>query len=187
MRVPPKHFGLLALAAGAIVLLVAVLFSPDVASGRSARVSAPPPCRTSQLVVWLDTMGNGVAGGAYYKLEFTNSGPSACSLYGYPGVSALSVYGGQLGAAAVREHVHPLNRITLASDRSVTARRTTAVALLRITDAGVYGRSQCRQRLAVGLRVYPPDQRVSKTVPFPFRACARTEPHVLTIQPVTAR
>ena len=39
---------------------------------------------------------------------------------------------------------------------------------------------------AAGLRVFPPNQRASKTIPFPFPACGRTGgPGFLKIGPVT--
>ncbi len=44
-----------------------------------------------------------------------------------------------------------------------------------------YPRSVCRQVAAAGLRVYPPNETVSKVVPFPFAACSRSGPVYLYV------
>jgi len=48
----------------------------------------------------MDTQGDGAAGSVYYTLQFTNLSGHACTLRGYPGVSAVSLSGHQLGAPA---------------------------------------------------------------------------------------
>jgi hypothetical protein len=45
--------------------------------------------------------------------------------------------------------------------------------------------AECRPVTAAGLRVYPPNQKGSKVVPFPFRACSRVRPVYLHVQAVT--
>jgi hypothetical protein len=142
------------------------------ASGRTAA----PSCRTSGLVVWIDTHGGVAAGSAYYKLELTNQSGRTCSLVGYPGVSAVDLRGHQLGSAAGRS---PSAR------RVVTLRNgATASAQLQIAQVLNYPRSVCRPVAAAGLRVYPPNETVSKVVPFPFDACSRTGPVYLHVQRV---
>jgi hypothetical protein len=138
--------------------------------------AAAPACATSGLDVWLDTQGSGAAGHTYYRLNFTNLSGGTCTLFGYPGVSGVTLAGAQLGSAAARvgatEHT-----VTLASG-------ATTHALLGVTNAGVIDPSLCHPVTAAGLRVYPPGQTASRKVPFPFPACARSGPAYLTIYPV---
>lgn len=131
----------------------------------SAGVASPPNCSTSGLVIWLnDEAGGATAGSVYYKLEFTNLSARACTLVGYPGVSAVNLRGGRVGGGASREVVHKPSPVTLASG-------STASAVLRIVDAGAL--PSCAPVNAAGLRVYPPGQTRAKVVPFPFQACSR--------------
>jgi hypothetical protein len=145
--------------------------------GTSAVAASAPACSTSGLVIWLDTRGNGTAGSTYYNLEFTNQSGHACTLRGYPGVSAVDLSGHQLGSAASRNPARAPRLVTLATDK-------TAVAVLRIVDVGVFSPSQCKQRPAAGLRVFPPNRRTSKSVPFPFAACSRRGPTYLSVEAV---
>ena len=161
------------LAVGAAVAVAGAALASPVTS-RSA-----PACATSRLVVWLNTApGGAAAGSSYVDLEFTNLSGRACTLRGYPGVSAINLGGAQLGSAAGRNPLHPLRTITLAPGAS-------AVALLQIADALNYPAATCRRKTAAGLRVYPPNQTQAKTVPFPFLACSRPGPvylHVARVQ-----
>jgi hypothetical protein len=129
------------------------------------------------LVVWLDTQGNGTAGSIYYNLEFTNLSGHECMLLGYPGVSAVNLRGHQLGSAASRSSTKKAAAVMLASDG-------TANVVLQIVEAGNFPTATCRPTNAAGLRVYPPNQKVSKVVPFAFQSCSRSGPIYLTVQSV---
>jgi len=155
---------------GVATVALAAAASPAAPAGSAA-------CRTAGLVVWLDTEGSGAAGSVYYKLELTNLSPGACSLFGYPGVSAIDLRGRQVGSAAARNPM-PRRTVTLASGQ-------TATAVLRIAQVVNYPRAVCRPVTAAGLRVYPPNETASKLVPFPFRACSRAGPAFLAVGPVT--
>ena len=117
-------------ALGAAGVLAAGVITPTFAS------AGTPACSASSLVVWLDTQGNGAAGSSYYDLQFTNLSRQACSLLGYPGVSATNLAGSQVGKAASRDAVHPAASVTLPAGGS-------AHTILRITDAGNYPKSAC--------------------------------------------
>ena len=158
----------------AAAIAVAALI-PAVAG--SAAATGGAPCRTSGLVVWLDTQGNGAAGSIYYQLKLTNLSGHACTLFGYPGVSAVSLGGRQFGSAASRNPAHRPQRVTLANG-------ATASATLQIVEAGNFPPARCRQVTAAGLRVYPPNQTAAKIVPFPFAACSRVGPTYLGVQAV---
>jgi hypothetical protein len=142
-----------------------------------AAASAPAACATSDLVTWINTNGNGAAGSIYYTLEFTNLSGHPCTMLGYPGVSAISLGGDQVGSAAGRSPGSTPRLITV-------ARGATATAILQITEAGNFPNSSCHRTTAAGLRVYPPNQRASSVIPFPFAACSITGPTILHVEPI---
>src|ERR1700691_2918412 len=76
-------------------------------AARAAAEAVPPRCGTGALTAWLGIPGDGFAGGVNYQLELSNTSRHACSLYGYPGVSALGSGGHQLGSAARRDRAEP--------------------------------------------------------------------------------
>ncbi len=162
------------LAAGLAFLL------PSGATAVRARSSAAPACRTGGLVVWLsETAGGGAAGSFYYTLNLTNLSGRSCTLLGYPGVSAVSLAGSQVGASARRESGQAARTVTLANGASATA-------VLRIVDAGNFPAASCREVYAAGLRVYPPGRRTSKVVPFPFQTCSRGATETLSVRALKA-
>jgi hypothetical protein len=163
-----------AISCAAALVPAAALASRGVPAG--AVRSTTPACTTSGLDVWLNTQGSGAAGTTYYQLEFTNLSGTSCTLFGYPGVSGRTLTGIQLGSAAARVGVTP-NTVTLANG-------ATAFARLGITNAGVISASQCGPVTAARLRVYPPNQTQSASVPYPFPACSKSGPVYLRIYPV---
>lgn len=153
----------------------------------SNATTSPSPCTTSDLVVWLNTSGNGAAGSAYYNLNFTNLSSRSCTLKGYPGVSGLSLTSTQLGSSAARDVAHAATLITLTSARSAAGlaasnAKNSATVILQMTDANNYPASTCGQVTAAGLRVYPPGQTASKVIPFPFVACSKSGPRYLHVE-----
>jgi hypothetical protein len=164
--------GLLATAAAATPVVTLLTASPPAPAG-----AAVTSCSTAGLVIWLNTEGNGTAGSVYYTLEFTNVSGHECSIYAFPGVSAVNLAGRQLGSAA---------HYTNGAKRPIAdlANGDTATAIVQVVDTGVFGRAKCAEVRAAGLRVYPPDQYTSKVVPFPFLACSRPGPIYLLVQPV---
>jgi hypothetical protein len=145
------------LAAAALLALAL----PAAASAGAERVSG---CSATTLRITV-AHGTNAAGSAYYSLRFTNLGSAACSLFGYPGVSAVTSAGRLIGVPAGRNPQH--------APRLVVLRRgSTASAIVRITDTGVFPPAACRARAAFGLRVYPPGSFASKVVRLSFRACS---------------
>jgi hypothetical protein len=173
-RLSPKRLAGTTAVLGATALSLAGSTATQLAQA-SAHIATNSPCATSGLVIWLDTEGNGALGSIYYKLELTNLSGHTCTLHGFPGVSAVSLGGGQLGRAASRESTGKLKTVTLPN-------RATATALLRIVAAGNFPSSVCGQTMAAGLRVFPPGQTTSKVVPFPFEACSRSGPAYLSVR-----
>jgi hypothetical protein len=158
-------------------LLLAVLARGAAAAPAGAARATTPRCATSGLVVWLDTQGDGAAGSVFYHLRFTNLTARACTLTGFPGVSAVDLRGRQLGTPAERDRTTPVRTVRVGAGATVGS-------VLRIVQAGNFPAAQCRPTMAAGLRVFPPNQTAAKIVPFPFRACSRTGPVFLQVRAV---
>jgi hypothetical protein len=179
----PAHITLRRARGGAIVLAAAAagsaaLLAATSSSAATAGTAAKPPaCQTGGLVVWLNTTPNGAAGSVSYNLQFTNQSGHKCTLRGYPGLSAINLKGRQVGRSAVRDSGTKVKTITL-------KKGGTAQARFRITEAVNFPPAQCKLVSAAGLRVFPPNQRASKTVPFPFPACSKTGPQILGVQAI---
>lgn len=162
------------LACAAALAPIASLIGASVAGPAGA--AAPPACTTSGLVIWMNTEGDGTAGSVYYNLEFTNLSGHTCTMFDYPGVSAVNLAGTQLGSAAHYSSVAKPTVVTIADG-------ATASAVVQIVDVGVFP-GTCAPVHAAGLRVYPPDQTTAKIVPFPFLACSRSGPIFVNARPV---
>jgi hypothetical protein len=148
---------LIAVLTALVALAVAVAAPSHAASG---------PCSARALDIWLDTQPGRTAGSTYYKLEFTNLSAHACTLRGYPGVSAITSNGRRIGSPAARNAAHPSRTVALSGGAS-------AIAVLQVTDVHNFPPSACRPVTAAGLRVYAPGATRAATVPFPFLACSK--------------
>jgi len=140
--------------------------TPAVASPSSPAAAGPPACPTSSLVV-KQGVGQGYAGGVYVVIDFTNTGASPCTLYGYPGVSLVTgpPYT-QIGLAARRSTSTPRTLVTLAPG-------ATANALLQIVDALNYPSASCGPTKATALKIYPPNQTEPVYLPNTSSGCAK--------------
>jgi hypothetical protein len=164
-------------AAAVAIAALAVLVPASAGAHRVARAASSPSCATSQLVNWLDTNPNGTAGTIFYELQFTNLG-GTCTLRGYPGVSAVSLSGKQLGS--------PARRVTGIRVKTITIKRgATVKAALGIVDTGAIPVSKCHAVTAAGLRVFAPNGSRAQVIPFPFSTCSVGGAGSLTIRPVT--
>jgi Protein of unknown function (DUF4232) len=178
-RAARRGLAALALTAAAVAIPTTALAAsgsparPAVAA-RAAAAAIPPRCGTAALTAWLGIPGDGYAGGVVYQLELSNTSNHTCSLYGFPGVSALAPGGHQLGKAANRGHAEPNRLVTL-------GRGATAHAVLQITDVTVFPPSSCGKTTAVALRVYPPGATRSLEIPFTFQACGKSGPVYLHV------
>ena len=139
--------------------------TPAVASP-SATATGPAACPTSSLRV-KQGVSQGYAGGVYVVIDFTNTSGSACTLYGYPGVSLVSgpPYM-QIGLAAKRSTSTPRTLVTLAPG-------ATAHAQLQIVDALNYPPASCGPTKATALKVYPPNQTVPVYLPNTSNGCTK--------------
>jgi hypothetical protein len=114
-------------------------------------------CTTSDLSLSLGS-AQGTAGAVYYTLVFHDSSSSACSLYGYPGVSFLDASGAQIGDPAAREPNETVDTVTIhpGGDGYVE---------LRVTDPGIPPCSSTTSPASA--RVYPPGSTTAVLVPAP--------------------
>jgi len=131
--------------------------------------------------VWVaDGQANGAAGTIYYPLEFTNLSGHSCSMHGFPGVSAISRSGRELGSPARW-------RSGGGTPRTVIVRPGATVhATLAYSDAVVGSVTGCDPVSTTSeLRIYLPDQR-SATFAFFFdlKACSHAGPIYLGVGPI---
>jgi hypothetical protein len=172
---------------GTAALAVALTRAPahdgvSLSSDVSARV-----CATSGLEAWLG-LGTAAAGtgihpaqGTYYTLEFTNVSGRACSLFGYPEVSAYldnPKARGPIGSAAARDTSVRPKPVTLAPG-------ATAHAELRVTVGAQ--RASCAKVTAEELRVALPRQDRPAYVPAHIPVCSQKGQVSLSVQAIQAR
>ena len=147
-----------------------------------------PACATSGLEAWL---GLGTTGpppgtghrpqpgaGTSYTLEFTNISSRACSLYGYPEVSAFA--GTEIGSAAV-------NDPSVRAQPVILEPGATAHSVLRIMGTGRFEPTACAQVTAPELRVLLPDQARPAFVPIHLAACSKKGPEFMSVQAIQPR
>ena len=159
--------------AAAAVALPAVALASSAATSAAATTTAVHRCYQSELTAWLGVPGSGAAGSTYYELELSNVSGQWCTLYGYPGVSALTS-GTQDGSAASRTGSHTPRLVTLAPG-------ATSHVILQITDVANYPPSTCQPVTATALRVYAPGDFAALTVPDSFSACSHAGPLYLHV------
>jgi hypothetical protein len=165
------------IACAAILTPAAALAAP--ANPAAPRAAAAPACATSSLRVWLGIPGDSAGGTTAYQLELSNISGRACTLFGFPGVSAVGLGDRQLGTPAARDHADPTRLVTL-------GRGATAHAFLLITEPAFFPPAACHPANAIGLRVFPPNTRTATVVSFSFRACARQGPVFLRVRTTVA-
>lgn len=153
------------------------------AAGHRHAPGGPPQCALARLDVSIEGSGTAAArivaahGIVQFPVDFTNTSATACTLSGFPEVSAYRG-GAQVGnAAALDTSINP-QRIVLVPG---------ATAHAAVEDSAASGR--CRVVAVTGLRVVPPGQSVARYVPHAMTACSatgRTAPvflHVRAVQP----
>ena len=158
--------------AAASVLALGVGAAAWAASAASTSPAAIGRCTAGHLEVRDRSIpGGGTAGTIYSNLDFTNTGRSTCYLDGYPGVSAITKGGAQIGQAATRNDITPARVIDLRPGATVHA---------TLGYIGVIVDPSCKEETSAFLKVYPPDSTVANRVPEALTVC-RTGQSVLTI------
>lgn len=157
--------------------------TPSTAPPSTTTRTAVAGCTTDQLQENVINP-NGAAGSTYYTITFRNVGSSACTLYGYPGVS-LEKYGKEIGQSASWDHSVPPASVNLNPG-------ATAYAALRITDAYNYPPTECTPEQAAGIAIIAPNTVEPETVLMskpPIEGCApgtSSEVNLLQTGPVVA-
>jgi hypothetical protein len=155
------------LGAVAAVAATGLLLAASTAGARTAAstAAAVPECSAADLGVWVAAnQGNGAAGTLYVPLEFTNLSTKTCTLDGFPGVSALSQSGAQLGSPASWDDAVAPSKVTLAAG-------ATAYATLGYSDV-VTGNCPAADKVtAAWLLVYPPGQTQGDRTFFDLATC----------------
>ncbi|MGH3395331.1 MAG: DUF4232 domain-containing protein [Streptosporangiaceae bacterium] len=143
----------------------------------SSAPAGPAACVTSALSASLG-QGNGAAGSTIIPLEFRNTSSSACTLFGYPGVSFVTGPGGsQIGNSASEDSATPRQSVTLAAG-------STAHALLQVAVAQNYPPSRCHLVQAHWLKIFPPGETAPLYVKFNSATCTAKSIRVLAVQTV---
>jgi hypothetical protein len=145
---------------------------------RAKRIGVGAPasgCQTSALKVSLGK-ANATAGTAFYPLKFVNMSRTSCTLRGYPGVSAVTSSGQQIGNPAKRSG-SKYRTVTLAPGKQQSAS-------IGIVDTGNFPQAACKPGTAAGLRVIPPNQGQAVTIKKKFSTCSSTASTSLTVKPV---
>jgi Protein of unknown function (DUF4232) len=143
----------------------------------SSASAGPAACVTSALSASLG-QSNGAAGSTIIPLEFRNTSSSACTLFGYPGVSFVTGPGGsQIGNSASEDSATPRQSVTLAAG-------ATAHALLQVAVAQNYPPSRCHLAKVHWLRIFPPGETVPLYVKFNSDTCTAKSIRVLAVQTV---
>jgi len=171
---------------GTAVLAVALTRTPahdgvSLSSDVSARV-----CATSGLQAWLGLGPARVTGirpaeGTYYTLEFTNVSDRACSLFGYPEVSAYRdtpKARGPIGSAAARDPSARPKPVMLAPG-------ATAHAGLLVTTSAE--QVNCARVTVEELRIALPGQARPAFVPAHILVCSQEGQVSLSVQAIQAR
>ncbi len=152
-----------AITAATLSLVASAAWAGTTHASKATAVSA---CTTADLGVWVAAnQGQAAAGTLYMPLEFTNISKQACTMYGYPGVSAISVTGAQLGGAASRDANVKATTVTVAAG-------ATAYALLEYSNVYTSNCTPVTDKITgYELRVYPPNQTKADDAFFDLATC----------------
>jgi hypothetical protein len=148
------------------------------ATGGSGSAAGLTSCQALTVTVD-DSQAGAAAGSTYLPIDFANSSASACTMYGFPGVSLAAADGSQIGAAATRNNAFGKVMITLRPGES-------AHAWLQVADAQNYPSASCEPTTASVLRVYPPGDKGARDVDRSLTACRSASSPILTVTAVRA-
>lgn len=183
LRTRPKQLAaaVAALTCVFVVIPVVALAAPSTiaSSARPARIAiGSSPCSRAHLMEWFGEPGYGTAGTIFYELEFSNVSRHACTLKGFPGVTARNASGHQLGSAAGHEtgSAEVPHLVTLA------AAGGTAHAVLGAVDTGAL--PTCQRTTASYLQIYGPGQHSSGEVFLSIGACKNKGPIFMRVTPI---
>jgi len=175
LRRHPHPLLLTATAALAAVLIPAAALASSSAARQHPSAAPVTRCARSQLTAWMALPSAGAAALTdYFYVEITNVSRHACSLDGFPRVTAVGLNGRQIGGAALRA-------ASVSASDIVLAPGATSYTSVGITSTSGWSRSGCHPRTANGLSVIAPHTYGSMRVGFSFAACAEPSAHFLSV------
>ena len=144
-----------------------------------AKPNAAPLCATTQLTL---RIGGGLVsdGADIYYIYFKDTGATACTLRGYPGISAVTGPDGsasQIGSDAKRASTSPVASQLLKPGRSVQA-------TLRFARTGNFVLPQCQHVNVLFLKIFPPGGATAAYAGIDEQVCAETTLPTMTITTV---
>jgi hypothetical protein len=171
--------------AGAAILLPTVALAASGGASLPSTATAPKAiaqggCVAHWLTDWVGIPGGQTAGSTYYQLEISDTSGATCTLYGFPGVSALKAGGGELGSPAARDYGQYTEQLITLQPGD------TAHVILQITDVSNFPPATCHPAQAVALRVYAPGDYGALKIPFSFEACSKRGPIFLHVSTTIA-
>ena len=177
-----NHFRRVAAASAAVLALGAggaawAAWAAGAASAAATPTAVVPHCTSNNLAVWVYADGaDTVSGTTTYHLEFSNLGRGACSLTGFPAVTATTVHRVELGPAAARLYGVPATTIVIPAGG-------TAHSLIGYLGSRVV--AGCKPENASFLQVLAPNAGGAKRAYFPLPVCT-TDRVDLTVRRVAA-
>jgi serine/threonine protein kinase len=147
-------------------------------SGSPADAKSAAACTTTDLSASVGD-SEGAAGTVYSTIDFTNTGSSPCTLYGYPGVSLANSSAAQIGAAATRSTTQAPSLVTIASGDK-------ANFVLGVADAENYPSGTCQPQASADLKIYPPNQKQAMKISFNTTGCVNSSVKLLSVTVVSA-
>ena len=165
--------------ASATVTATATATDTVTVSPAPAKPNGAPLCATAQLTL---RIGGGLVndGADIYYIYFKNTGATACTLRGYPGVSAVTGPDGsasQIGSDAKRTPTSPVATQLLRPGRSVQA-------TLRFARTGNFVLPQCQHVNVMFLKIFPPGGTTAAYAGIDEQVCAETTLPTMTITTV---
>jgi hypothetical protein len=144
-------------------------------STSSTTPSTPATCSTAVLGLSA-TAGGAAAGTTSETFTFTNTGPSACSLYGYPTLTFYGPSGAGGSGAGPKLKIYPVNGKDVSAPVTIAA-GATAQFLVILSDVPVNGVG-CTNVASVD--VAPPGTTETLSLPLDLQPCGGA----VTVEPV---
>ena len=159
--------------------VTATASDPVTVSPAPAKPNGAPLCATAQLTL---RIGGGLVsdGADIYYIYFKNTAAAACTLRGYPGVSAVTGpddSASQIGSDAKRASTSPVASQLLKPGRSVQA-------TLRFARTGNFVLPQCQHVNVLFLKIFPPGGATAAYAGIDEQVCAETTLPTMTITTV---
>jgi hypothetical protein len=163
-----------AAAAATAALALAAGLAAYATSSASASTSVVGPCGDGNIDAWVNVdSAHHAAGTTSYHLEFTNKSTVECFLWGFPGVTATTIGGRQLGAgAALNDAVKGKNVYLMPGE--------TGHSVLDYVSSAVD--PACKPEAASYLKVYQPGAFAANHAFFSLPVCTTSKPSDLTVE-----